>query len=226
MRLSRFHIAFFAVIFSVSGCTSNKQDTTSLPDGYFDGLTKKQAAVTDQKPRIEIGDDVEIFVKEDSAFDGRYTVRESGDIIVPKVGRIQVVGITPEGAEALVEKTLQSDQLASPSVILDHLPQRKKAPTSQTGRILVYLTGEVSRPGQHVLAYNPDLGIGAFDAVMIAGGTNRFANRSKAYVVRRKEGGLKDRIPIDLNGIESGDVPDMPLREGDIIFVPERRFGI
>jgi len=39
-----------------------------------------------------VGDTLEIVVLEDPSFNGKVVVRESGDIILPKVGRVRVVG--------------------------------------------------------------------------------------------------------------------------------------
>ena len=41
--------------------------------------------------RLQIGDEIEVFVLEDTSFNGVFTVRPSGDIIMPKVGRISLI---------------------------------------------------------------------------------------------------------------------------------------
>lgn len=95
---------------------------------------------------IAVGDTLELFVLEDGAFNGNYKVREKGDIILPKVGRISVSGLSPEAAQEKVRGVLESSQLKSASVILDRVQKAGLREFSEVPKMLVFITGKVARP--------------------------------------------------------------------------------
>jgi protein involved in polysaccharide export with SLBB domain len=70
---------------------------------------------------IKMYDRLELFVTEDPQFNGVYTVRESGDIIIPIVGRIPVEGSSVEEAEKTIKERLERGQLQKATVIVDRL---------------------------------------------------------------------------------------------------------
>lgn len=70
---------------------------------------------------IKMYDRLEIFVTEDPQFNGVYTVRESGDIIIPIVGRVPVEGFSVEEAEKTIKERLERGQLQKATVIVDRL---------------------------------------------------------------------------------------------------------
>jgi len=70
---------------------------------------------------IKVGDTIELFIMEDSSFNGVYKVREKGDIIIPKVGRIVIANLSVESAQARIKQTLESSQLTSATVIADRI---------------------------------------------------------------------------------------------------------
>ena len=188
----------------------------------------KQAPAPQNRDALQVGDTLEVFVMEDSSFNGVFKVREKGDIIIPKVGRVSVLGLSVDAVQERIKKTLESSQLTSATVIADRLSSAAAAPISfeETPKILVYLTGKVSRPGQHMLAINNGESISAFEAVLVAGGVAPFADERDAYILRRSGGGSRMKIPLDLRAIRQGKAADVPLVNGDMICVPERRFAL
>ncbi len=80
----------------------------------------------------------------------------------------------------------------------------------------IYLEGEVRNPG--VYKYQP--GLTALNACIMAGGFGRFAAPNRARIIR-KEGGRQVIIKIDLNEVKMGNIPDIELKPGDLINVPE-----
>ena len=95
----------------------------------------------------------------------------------------------------------------------------------QSRKILVYITGKVNRPGQHVLTLTEGRMIGVYEAILIAGGMNRFGYGEKVHVMRADKDGTKHRIPVNIRLIEEGKAPDPPVGNGDVIVVPEKVFG-
>lgn len=175
---------------------------------------------------LKPGDSIELFVMEDASFNGAYKVREKGDIILPKVGRIAIEGLTIESAQAKIQTTLKSNQLTQATVIADRIGTGGFTTFSEAPKVLVFVTGKVSRPGQHMIAIKDGEAIYAYEAIMIAGGTTPFADERKAYILRRGAQGARQRISLDLRAIRQGSASDVPLAEGDMICVPERRFAL
>lgn len=88
---------------------------------------------------------------------------------------------------------------------------------------LIYVTGRVGRQGAQSLHQGDRLTV--FSAILNAGGFARFADLKKVYVLREAPDGTKIRIPVNINAIQHGRAPDLPLMENDIIVVPEKFFS-
>jgi polysaccharide biosynthesis/export protein len=80
----------------------------------------------------------------------------------------------------------------------------------------IYVQGKVKMPG--VFDYQP--GVTALTACIMAGGFDKFAAPNRARIIRNIDGERKV-ISINLNKVQTGDAPDLPLRPGDLIHIPE-----
>lgn len=92
---------------------------------------------------------------------------------------------------------------------------------SPPGYGTIYLEGRVKRPGPHAIE---DLTV--YRTIMRNGGFDRFANMKKVYVLRI-ENGKHLKIPVNIDAIikEGALDLDIPVKQGDIIVVPERFFS-
>jgi polysaccharide biosynthesis/export protein len=84
---------------------------------------------------------------------------------------------------------------------------------------IVYLVGEVNRPGGFVIEGNR---IMASQLLAMAAGPTRMASLNRARIIRRTPEGLKD-MPLALTKILQAKTPDVPLEASDIVYVPESR---
>ncbi len=84
---------------------------------------------------------------------------------------------------------------------------------------MVYVMGEVARPGGYVLSDRDSLSL--LQVLSLAGGLKPTASVKKTRVLREEEG-KPQRVEVasDVRRILSGDAPDMSLRADDILFVP------
>jgi polysaccharide export outer membrane protein len=82
---------------------------------------------------------------------------------------------------------------------------------------IVYVVGDVSKPGGFVMDNNERLTV--LQAMALAGGANRSAALGRARIIRRSRTALED-VPIQLNRILSAQAQDMPLQAEDILFIP------
>ncbi len=211
------------VLVLLAGATACK-DTPPLADDNYAPTIRPSAASTAIRSDLAPGDEIEVFVMEDEKFNGKYKVREGGDVILPKLGRVKVSGASLKGAESLIKAALERDQLTKATVIVDRtFAVDSAASNASISRLTIYLSGAVNRPGQHDIAM-PAGNLGAYEALIIAGGAHRLGDERKVQVLRRKSDGARQTIQIDLGAIKSGSKRDLPLQQGDIILVPERAF--
>ncbi len=84
---------------------------------------------------------------------------------------------------------------------------------------MVYVIGEVARPGGYVL--NDRASLSLLQALSLAGGLKPNASAKKTRILREEEG-KPERVEVanDVRKILSGDAPDLSLRADDILFVP------
>ena len=82
---------------------------------------------------------------------------------------------------------------------------------------IVYVLGEVTKPGGYVL--NDSGGVTALQVVAVAGGPTHLAAYGKTTVLHRTAAGFQEQ-KIDLKKLLRGKVHDLPLQNNDILFVP------
>ena len=80
----------------------------------------------------------------------------------------------------------------------------------------IYVEGEVKKPG--IYDYQP--GLTALNACIMAGGFGKFAAPNRTRIIR-KQGDKQETIKINLNEVKEGKIPDIELKPGDRIHVPE-----
>ena len=84
---------------------------------------------------------------------------------------------------------------------------------------LIYVLGEVGRPGGFILDDHDSLS--SLQCVALAGGLSKTAKGSKAKILRLEPGKTERKeIPANLSKIMSGDAPDVALHADDILFIP------
>jgi len=84
---------------------------------------------------------------------------------------------------------------------------------------IVYLVGEVNRPGGFVIEGNT---IMASEALAMAAGPTRTASLNRTRLIRRSPDGLKDTA-LPLTKVLQAKSPDVALQANDIVYVPESR---
>jgi polysaccharide export outer membrane protein len=82
---------------------------------------------------------------------------------------------------------------------------------------IVYVLGEITRPGGYVL--NSSGGITVLQVVAVAGGPTHLASAGKTRLLRRTENGFQEQ-QINLKKLLRGKTHDVSVRDEDILFVP------
>jgi len=132
--------------------------------------------------------------------------------VTPAAGK--AVTVTHKSDPAHPEVVQLENKPGSVAIIVDVRPGDTIA-VSRAG--VVYVVGDVAKPGGFLIENNDRLT--ALQAVALAQGTNRTASQNKAKIIR-KTGMGREEIPLELKRMLANKAPDLPLEDGDILFVP------
>jgi polysaccharide export outer membrane protein len=83
---------------------------------------------------------------------------------------------------------------------------------------IVYVLGEVGRPGGFPMTDNESK-MSVLQALALAGAVNRTGVPSKSKIVRQGPNGPYD-VKVQLSDMQKGNVPDVQMQSGDILYVP------
>jgi polysaccharide export outer membrane protein len=101
----------------------------------------------------------------------------------------------------------------------DHNPELIPGDTVQVSRAgLVYVIGDVVRPGGFPV--DPAQGLTVVQALSLAWGTSQNAATGRALLIREQKGG-RTLTTLNLKRMMHGQEPDQPVRDRDILFVPD-----
>ena len=101
----------------------------------------------------------------------------------------------------------------------DHNPELQPGDTVQVSRAgLVYVIGDVVRPGGFPV--DPAQGLTVVQALSLAWGPSQNAATGRALLIREQKGG-RTLTTLNLGRMLHGQEPDQPIRDRDILFVPD-----
>jgi polysaccharide export outer membrane protein len=101
----------------------------------------------------------------------------------------------------------------------DHNPELAPGDTVQVSRAgLVYVVGDVLRPGGFPV--DPAQGLTVVQAISLAWGPTQNASMAKALLIREQKGG-RTITTLNLKRMLHGQEPDQPVRDHDILYVPD-----
>ena len=215
------HFAAALIIFLLSACHHPEIAGPRLPS-----KPRPVQAVAGHADLIGNGDMLDVYVLEDSALNGQFQVRESGNIVMPRIGRIHLGGRTLAAAQDIVRDRVQTDQIKNATVIVERARTSEQAVLAELPKMLVFMSGAVARPGQHRMPLQAQGNLTAFEALMTAGGPTTYADQGRAYILRKTAAEERSRIPVNLKAVSRGEARDVQLQEGDVVVVPQRRFGL
>jgi polysaccharide export outer membrane protein len=154
---------------------------------------------------IGIGDVVRVDVFEEPQFDRSAVVRPDGKISLPLISDVAIAGLTPVQTEQL---------LAAKLATYVHHPKVTVTVEEIHSRV-VYVTGEVLRPGAYALTDT----INVVQLIARAGGTTSYAKKKQVYVLRAGTGA---KVKVDYRKVLLGQhiEQNVQLNPGDTVVVP------
>lgn len=168
--------------------------------------------VTDPMPYALVpGDRIAIRVVQDPTLDGEYTIDSDGGIQYPYIGSMRLEGLTTADARRKVGTGLK-EFYTDPFVTINLISQMQQ---------YVRVIGEVPKQGR--IRY--ERGMTIMDGVLEAGGLTRDASQKRIVLIRRV---AEDRVAAGFFDWRAAQMTpsaetlasNIPLRSGDIIFVP------
>ena len=85
---------------------------------------------------------------------------------------------------------------------------------------IVYVSGEVGRPGGYVLKNRGREQLTVLQILALAGGVRPFAAKKQSRIIRTDDTGQRHEIALNLDKVLAGKAEDPVLRPDDILFVP------
>src|SRR5947207_12306997 len=166
------------------------------------------------RPRlIAPGMQIAVTVAEDASLNRAYLVPPGCALEFPAVGRLQVCGLTMEELANKIREGLEKDyfQKATVSVSFESTGAADR-PAGAGGGCVVYLIGDINRPGPLLLPPNENFTL--TKAIIAAGNFTQFAKSTSVRVVRYCEDGKKYETYVNVKQImDRGEFErDVPLR--------------
>ena len=155
--------------------------------------------------KIGVGDVLHILVWEEPQLTETAVVRPDGKVSLPLVSELDVAGLTPEAVQqTLTERLIKFVRKPRVTVTVQEIHSR-----------MVYITGEVQRPGAYPLL---DV-MNVVQLVARSGGLTDFAKQKQVYVLRASNSA---RVNVNYEKVLKGQAPqqNVELAPGDTVVVP------
>jgi protein involved in polysaccharide export with SLBB domain len=162
--------------------------------------------------KLTAGDEITVLIKEDRDPALRTVVTDTGEVELNGLGRVFVSGKSSTEAESLIASYLKQRYYHHATVEVGVV--KKAIGTVRPYKVVI--AGKVGRPGPQYFTSSNPLKLG--EAVIIAGTTLY----SKLSTVRLTRGGRSTEHNIQQIMKEGRTDLDVPLQDGDQIFVPEK----
>lgn len=186
-----------------------------------EGVPKSGPTQSDEDYSVSIGDKLEYRVLEDHEEIKHLKVSSSGEIIVPYIGRIAVVGKKLSEVRKEIRTLLERDLYYEASVILS-----VEEKNIQTKSQKIYVVGQVRTQGQQDFPVDEKYTVSR--AILRAGGLASFANGKKVQVIRKSADGKEERKTVNVIAVlKDGKMEeDLELKPDDMVIVPEKLINL
>lgn len=161
------------------------------------------------KQTIQASEVGEITTGNKSLEDNTYRVDNDGNIVVPIIGKVSVVGLT----------TYQAEQLIA-SLIYPQYVKKEPVVTIKISNFKITIIGDVASPG--VLDIEKD-NINILEALAMAGDLNISAKRNNIMLIRTNDNGSREIYRYNLNDKYLLFSPYFNLKQNDMIYVEQNR---
>lgn len=189
----------------ITACGGSRGGSIPYEVQNFGTPDAPRAAVLPADYQITTGDTLTITVFGVESLSKEYEVDLAGNIAMPLIGNVPVIGQTTEQLRTEVARRLGERYLQNPDVTV--------AVTESAGRN-VTVEGSVNQPGVYPVTGPTTL----LQAVALARGTNNDSNPRRVAIFRQVQG-QRMAAAFDLISIRRGEMEDPTVYAGDIVVV-------
>lgn len=180
-----------------------------LSAGLLGHVGARQAASSALRPHDKV--EIRVFQQEDLT--QQAVISDTGVIQLSLVGAVPVAGLSPEQAAHKIRSAYANGFLVNPQVSVSVVQPAKR---------LVFITGQVARPGS--VEIKPGERLSLVQAIAEVGGLTRLASQ-RSLIVKRAHGARERHFQINFKKLATDpSLPPFYLQEGDIVTVKEAIF--
>jgi protein involved in polysaccharide export with SLBB domain len=152
-----------------------------------------------QRAHLQPGDVIRLKVWREPDLTGDFIINESGDAVLPRIGALHVVSMSPDSLKTHVISTY-TQYLRDPSIEVTFLRR-------------ITVLGSVNKPG----LYDADETMMLTDVLALAGGVSPDGKRDKVELFRNGQL-IVPKLRSDVRLVDS------PIQSGDKLYVEEKGF--
>jgi len=190
-----------------------KVDMAALPfvepsdPGVFEDIGYTRWTEEEPPYLFWFGDEIDVTLPGAPRYNTKVTVQPDGRIALPLIGQVMVYGRSIAEVESEIGARY-SRELIQPRAFLSTKP----------GPLQVFVGGEVGTPKEYALIGDGN----ALQAVIQAGGFKSSADSKRVIIIRRvgEQGAAARFADLSPKVGQAGRADYVPLRRGDIIYVP------
>jgi len=161
------------------------------------GQERQPAPPAGRGGALRPGDSIKLGIWREPDLSGEFGVNESSEVVLPRLGPINVEGLSPDSLKRLLTRAYGAF-LVNPSIEV-------------TLRRRISILGAVRNPG--IYPVDPTVTVG--DALALAGGANPDGKPDRVELRRASE-----RIEVKLD--RGSMLANTPIRSGDELYVPQK----
>jgi polysaccharide export outer membrane protein len=158
---------------------------------------------------IRGGDTIEMIVYREQDLSIRSKVGKDGMVQLPLLGEVKMGGLTVRAATALIRAKYNADYLVEPQIYLNVAAYNATKFT---------IIGQVNKPGAYEYSESEPLGL--LEAIGMAGGFTRIADRGHV-IVKRREGGMVRTMKVNAKKLTDSGIDQFLIQSGDVINIGE-----
>lgn len=158
-------------------------------------------------------DTLEMSIFREPDLTTRSRVASDGTVQLPLIGDVRVSGMTVRSAREIIRKRYDADYLVDPQVYLNVINYAQRKFT---------VLGQVAKPGTYEFPGGDSLSL--LQAIGMAGGFTRTADRGKVIVKRPAKGGTEETLKLNAKKMAAEGKGVFNIAPGDVITVGESWF--
>ena len=161
---------------------------------------------------LVVGDVVQLNIFREPDLTTQATIARDGTVQLPLIREVQMAGLSIREAREMLRQLYDKQFLVDPQVFLNVVKYAERKFT---------IMGQVARPGSYELQGGERMDL--LEAIGLAGGFTRIANRGRV-IIQRREGDGVTAIKANAKRMADGKETPTEVQPGDVITVSESWF--